>query len=244
MIRGMRTGEAVKAAAGACLALLLFAGGCDNAATYDIGGNDPNAVVAFGDSISAGEGSSNGLGYRGLLKNLFAADGRAEIRVIDEGLPGAFSDSGVRHIGTVLQQHRPAVLVLLLGSNDELTGEPQHAFFGFAGTTSGNLRQIVTAARANNTLVVLSTIPPVCTEGRRAQRENIALMNEKILALAAELQAQDNGIFLADAWDAFLTTGPPDGCGLINLDRGNHPNDAGYAVLAQTYYDSLRDARW
>ena len=234
----------MKTAAGGLLALLLLAGGCDNTTTYNIGGNDPNAIAAFGDSISTGESSSDGRGYRELLRGLFAADGRAAIRVIDEGIPGALSDTGVNRIGAVLQRDRPAVLILLFGTNDEFNGVPRREFFSFTGTTSGNLRQIVTAARANKTLVVLSTIPPVCTESREFQRTNIALENELIVALAADLQAQDNGVFLADAWDAFLTTSPPDGCGLINLDRGNHPNDAGYAVLAQTYYDALRDAKW
>jgi lysophospholipase L1-like esterase len=226
------------------LAILLLTAGCDGGTTYDIGGNDPGTIVAFGDSISSGESSSDGQGYRRLLKDLLAADGRAGIQVLDEGVPGAFSDSGVRRIDRVLQQDRPAVLILLLGTNDEFEGVQRRQYFAFSGTTSGNLRQIVTAARANRTLVVLSTIPPVCTESRAAQRANIALMNDRILELAAELQAQDDGVFLADAWGAFLTTSPPDGCGLINLARGNHPNDAGYAVLAQTYFDALRDIRW
>ena len=227
-----------------CLALLLLAGGCDNKTHYDIGANDPQRIVAFGDSISAGEGSSDGNGYRSLLEGLFAADGRGGMQVLNEGDPGALSDSGVRHVDTVLQRDRPAVMITLLGTNDELLGMPRKQFAAFAGTTSGNLREIVLAARANKTLVVLSTIPPVCTESRQAQRNNIALENEKIVALAAELQAQDNGVFLADAWGAFLKASPPDGCGLINMERGNHPNDAGYAVLAQTYYDALGDARW
>lgn len=244
MIKSMHTGETMKMIAGGCLAVLLLASGCDNATTYDIGSNDPNVIVAFGDSISAGEGSTDGQGYRELLGNLFAADGRTAIRVLDEGRPGTLSDTGVDRIDKVLRRDRPAVLILLLGTNDELEGVPRQQLFNFTGTTSGNLRQIITTARANKTLVVLSTIPPVCTESRQGQRANIVLMNEMIQALAVELQAQDNGIFLANAWDAFLTTSPPDGCGLINPDRGNHPNDGGYAVLAQIYYDALIDARW
>jgi lysophospholipase L1-like esterase len=231
-------------AAGAALAALLLCGGCDNGTTHDIGGNDPNPVVAFGDSISAGEGSSDGRGYRAHLERLFATDGRGGIRVLDEGEPGGLSDSGLERIGGVLARDRPAVLILMLGTNDEFLGLPRQQFLAFVGTTSGNLREIARAARSSKTLVVLSTLPPVCTESRQAQRGNIVLGTEKIRALAAELQAQDDGVFLADAWDAFLTTSPPDGCGLIDLERGNHPNDAGYAVLAQLYYTTLGDSRW
>ena len=231
----------MKTIAGCCLAFLLFAAGCDDTTTYDIGSNDPNTVVALGDSITVGESSSDGLGYREILKNLFAADGRTGIQIFNEGRPGALSDSGVKRIDRILQQYRPAVLIVLFGTNDELLGVPRQVTFAFAGTTSGNLRQIVTAARANKTLVVLSTIPPVC--GREGQLSNIVLMNDVIRQLAVEFK-DDDGVFLADAWDAFVKTSPPDGCALINRDRGNHPNDAGYAVLAQTYYDALGDGRW
>ncbi len=242
MTRNMRREATLKAIAGGCLALSLFVGGCDHKTSYDIGLNDPNVVVAFGDSLSAGEGSSDGQGYRGMLKNLFAGDGRSQIQVLDEGRPGSLSDTGVNRIGKVLQQDRPAALIVLYGTNDELKGVPRQQFFAFTGTTSGNLRQIVSTARGNKTLVVLSTIPPVCGEGRQTQRANIVLENDKIHELAVEFK-HDNGVFFADAWDAFLQTSPPDGCGLIG-ERGNHPNDAGYAVLAQTYYDALDNARW
>jgi len=235
----------------ALLGLLLFflpvVGGCpsnSSETTFDIGGNNPNAVVAFGDSISDGYDSYNGMGYRDDLERLFAADGRSGIRVLDEGEPGTYSGQGVERINQVLARDRPAVLILLYGTNDEHASLPMSVLSRVMSTTSENLRQIVNAARANQTIVVLSTIPPVCTPEREFQRNNIIAMNEEIRRLGAELRASDDGVFLADAWEAFISVGSPDGCSLINMDHGNHPNEAGYAVLARTYYNALADARW
>lgn len=230
----------------ACAVLLVAGAGCQSDSTptvFDIGSNDPNAVVAFGDSISEGYGSVGGNGYRDDLERLFAADGRSHIRVIDEGDPGTFSYAGVQRIDSVLAHDRPAVLILLYGTNDEFASLPRLMRSVPPETTSGNLRQIIAAARANQTLVVLSTLTPVC--GRRVwQRNNIVEMNKLIREMAVELQATDNGVFFADAWDAFLNYGQPDGCSLINMESGNHPNEAGYALLAEIYYNALGDARW
>lgn len=241
---------------GICAFLLLAGegcGGCDKSSPteptepepgiYDIGSNNPDVIVAFGDSISDGYDSVGGEGYRDDLEELFAADGRS-ITVLDEGEPGTFSADGADRITKVLAHDRPAVLILLYGTNDEFTSLPKHALEIEEDTTSANLIRIITAARANKTLVVVSTIPPVCLDSREFQRNNISEMNDKIREFVAELQESDNGIFLADAWNAFLDDAPPDGCDLINMDRGNHPNEAGYATLARTYYDSLFYVAW
>jgi lysophospholipase L1-like esterase len=226
---------------GLILSFLPCVGGCPGGNSgpteYDIGGNDPNGVVAFGDSISDGYDSYNGMGYRDDLEYLFASDGRSGIRVLDEGEPGTFSEQGVERINTVLARDRPAVLILLYGTNDEVSEVPM-------GTTIDNLRQIVNASRANQTIVVLSTIPPVCGPEREFQRVNIIALNEEIRSLGKELRAADDNVFFADAWDAFISAAPPDGCSLINPVPGNHPNEEGYGVLARTYYKALGDARW
>lgn len=244
-------GVVFRALAGCGLALALAVGGCDGDSTLSkdpelmyIGDNDPATVIAFGDSISDGYDSRNGMGYRDDLASLLSADGRGTIFVRDEGEPGTYSGDGVARINSVLRHSRPAAMVLLYGTNDEHTGLPQHVLANYEATTTQNLRSIITAARANNTVVVLSTIPPVCTQARLFQRNNIMSMNEKIRALGAELSARDEGVLLADAWEVFLTAAPPDGCALINLDPGNHPNEQGYTVLAETYHQAMLGVRW
>lgn len=233
----------------ACALLLVAAAACGGSGSsesspikFDIGSNNPGIVVAFGDSISDGYDSENGMGYRDDLESLFAGDGRNYIRVLDEGEPGTVSEDGAERIDAVLARDRPAALVLLYGTNDEFLSLPK--LIESPGTTSGNLRQIIHAARANKTIVAVSTIPPVCGNGRQFQRNNIIAMNARIRDMVRGMQAVDDGIFLADAWDAFLRKAPPDGCSLIKMPRGNHPTEAGYAVLAETYFDALFYARW
>jgi lysophospholipase L1-like esterase len=238
----------------AAAALAALAAGCrgsdssaspDSPTLFDIGSNDPSVVVAFGDSISAGVDSYDGTGYRDDLERRFANDGRPGVRVLDEGIGGSESSAGVERIVEVLRRDRPAALVLLYGTNDELRNLPQAIYLReVVATTSENLRRIIDACRANRTLVVLSTIPPVCGPARARQRANIASMNEKIRQIGRELSALDLGVMLADPWNAFLAKAPPDGCALISPERGNHPNDAGYALLADVYYEQLRNVAW
>jgi len=242
--------------AGAAAAAMIGAAaqGCGNTGSvaspgnpmvFDIAGNDGRVVVAFGDSISEGIDSTDGTGYRDDLERRFANEGRGEIRVLNEGIAGSFSSAGVERIDAVLRRDRPAALILLYGTNDELHSLPQAIYAReVIIPTSENLRRIIEACRENRTLVVLSTIPPVCGPGRTRQRANIASMNEKIRQIGVELSSDDFGVMLADPWDAFMAYAPPDGCALINLEHGNHPNDAGYAVLAEIYHNQLRNVAW
>lgn len=240
------------AIAAAALAGLLAAG-CgsggpkivEDPMPFSIGENSPGIIVAFGDSISDGVDSTDGTGYRDDLERYFDRAGRAYVRVVNEGIPGSYTVDGDARIEAVLERDQPAAIIVLYGTNDELKNLPRAAYEReIILPTSEYLRRIALTARANGTLVVLSTIPPVCGEGRANQRQNIVLMNEKIRSLAAELGARDFGVRFADAWNAFLSRGGSDGCSLIEMSHGNHPNDRGYALLAEVYYDALRDLTW
>lgn len=233
----------------AMAALFLGSAGCIDLSpggktTLDIGLNNPNVIIAFGDSISDGYDSRDGMGYRSKLEALFAAGGNPAMRVLDEGEPGTRAYDGVARIHETLERDDPAVMILLYGMNDQHDGLPQSVFRAALATTSDNLRYMIDAARARKTIVVVSTIPPVCGPSRQFQRVNIESMNKRIQAIAASYQAQDDGVLFADVWEAFLSVAPPDGCSLINPDPGNHPNDAGYSVLARTYYEALQEVEW
>lgn len=250
-----RAGAATLLAAALLLAPACGGGGSDGPDFIDTSPNDHQVLAAFGDSISHGTGSSDGQGYRRHLERLFAERGPKRVLVLDEGVPGTYSEEGVQRLPGVLARDRPAVLVLLYGTNDAGANLPLSvldpagaAIPRFvpdpARTASGNLEEMVETARANNTIVVLSTLPPVCGQARRYQLENIVLLNEKIRALSQRLAGDDEGVRPADPWAAFLKQAPPDGCGLIGGANGNHPNDAGYRLLAEVYYEALGEILW
>jgi lysophospholipase L1-like esterase len=231
--------------------MLLAAAGCGGSGgttiaepvEFDVGDNDHAVVAAFGESITAGVGSSDGAGYRGELQRLLAAGGRPGLRVVDEGLVGSTSAAGAARIGDVLRRQRPAALLVLYGPSDPALTELQPPLDSGAPSIVDNIRTIIEAARANRTLVVVSTLPPVCGGGRAHQRQRTANLNEQIRGLARGMGGHDLGIVLVDAWGDFLRAAPPDGCGLLDAS-GTFPTGAGYAALAGTFYGGLRYLAW
>jgi acyl-CoA thioesterase-1 len=110
-------------------------------------------VVFLGDSLTAGLGLPADQAYPSLLARDLSADGFA-VRVINAGVSGDTTADGVRRVRWLLAQH-PAVVVVGLGGNDALRGQP-------VTETERNLRQIVAQARQAGARVLLlgMQIPP------------------------------------------------------------------------------------
>jgi len=111
------------------------------------------AVVFLGDSLTAGLGLPADQAYPALLARALAGDGYA-VRVINAGVSGDTSAGGLRRLRWLLAQH-PAVVVVGLGGNDALRGQPP-------AEIERNLRAIVTQARQAGAQVLLlgMQIPP------------------------------------------------------------------------------------
>ena len=104
-------------------------------------------VVFLGDSLSAGLGLDADQAYPALAGKLLDDRG-LPVRVLNAGLSGDTSAGGRERLAWFLRQ-KPAVVVVELGANDALRGQP------LAGIEA-NLRDIVERAQSSGARVVLA----------------------------------------------------------------------------------------
>jgi lysophospholipase L1-like esterase len=193
-----------------------------------IGPNRPGVYLGFGDSITIGDGSSSGDGYRGLLQDRLEAHfGNA--LVLDGGKSGSKSNAGASRIDEEVAYARPAYTLILYGTNDwnDLGCKIQFPCF-----TIDSLRTMVRAVKAQQSLPVLATIIPVNPDNEFATDRNfwVSKMNELIRTLA-----QQEGAVLADLHDAFSKAGD-----LRRLFEDKvHPNDEGYRIISEEFFRAI-----
>jgi lysophospholipase L1-like esterase len=179
----------------------------------NVGSNDPNVIVAMGDSITTGE-ELNAPSYPERLSDLL------DKPVVNEGHGGDESAAGAAKVGRVLADNQPGYVLIMYGVNDILHGTS-------AGTTLDNLGAMVAAAKNNITVPLLATITPRYKGGGYFDPRHTHL-NENIRALA-----DDEGITLVDIEAEF------DEDSSLLLDDGIHPNAAGTQIIAAAFNDAL-----
>lgn len=205
------------------------------AVTLPIGtDNRRNTYMAYGDSITVGEGSSDGEGYRDLLEaRLGAYLGSAQ--VLNEGVSATRSLAGSQRIADSLRRQRPAYTLIHYGTND---WNEQSCRSQFPCYTIDSLRTMLRETKAQGSLPVLATIIPTNTDYNpfvpQARNDWLELMN----ALVRELASQE-GAVLADQWAAFFRVRE---IGTLFSDHV-HPNDAGYKIMADTFFDAITRSR-
>lgn len=97
-------------------------------------------IVAFGDSLIYGTGSSGG----GFIKGL---EDRIQRPIVNLGIPGETTADGLKRLDSVLDLH-PSVAILLLGGNDYLRRVPHDETFA-------NLALIIERLQADGAAVLL-----------------------------------------------------------------------------------------
>jgi acyl-CoA thioesterase-1 len=202
--------------------------------TLSIGSNTPNTYLAFGDSITAGEGAREGKAFPKRLETLLRARLRAA-RVLDDGVSGLTTDRGMRRLRDSLARARPAFTLILLGTNDWDESEDQGEQ---AVMTAEHVRTMVRRVRAAGSLpVVLSLIPPNVGFDARVPPARDAFVrraNELLTAVSKEenvLFVDLEGPYRAEAEQRHL------------FKDHLHPNDAGHALIAETVFRALTSPR-
>ena len=192
--------------------------------------NRANVYLAFGDSITFGDTSSDGSGYRDELRaDLRAYWGKADIT--NDGVPGTQSIKGESRVGASLATHRPAYLLILYGTNDWNDGRCRNEFPCFTVTA---LRSMVLQARDAGAFPIVGTIPPVnpiyLDRDAAARNDWVSRMNDLVRAMARQERAP-----IAEIHGGFLKQ--PSLAALFEDDK--HPNDLGYRVIARAFFDAI-----
>jgi acyl-CoA thioesterase-1 len=177
---------------------------------------DAPLVVFLGDSISAGLHLSANEAFPAVVqRELF--DRGVPFRLVNAGVSGDTSAGGLRRVDWILQQ-QPDVVVVELGGNDGLRGQPPEA-------VEENLRGIVERARAAGAEVLLLGVrlPP------NLGPDYVADFEAVYPRLAEELELAFVPHFL-------------DGVGGVpemNLDDGLHPTPEGHRRIAERVAPAL-----
>jgi lysophospholipase L1-like esterase len=164
-------------------------------------------ILAFGDSLTAGTGAGETESYPAVLARL---TGR---KVVNSGVPGEVSASGVQRLPEMLDRERPALLILCHGGNDLLARQDHQLI-------ADNLRAMLRAAAERGVPVLLVAVP-----APDLSLKPPALYEE----LAREFRIPVEGKVLAHIM----------GKGSLKSDHV-HPNAAGYRLLAEALADLLK----
>ena len=142
--------SSINAGKGCCLSILLivtmlFLVACQKSA--QLPSLAPDAVIlAFGDSLTAGTGAGETESYPAVLSQL---TGR---KVVNAGVPGEVSASGVLRLHDLLDRDHPALLILCHGGND-LLAHQNHQLI------ADNLRLMLRIAGERGVPVLLVAVP-------------------------------------------------------------------------------------
>ncbi len=108
--------------------------------------DENTTILAFGDSLTYGTGTSNDKAYPAVLERLINR------KVVNAGIPGEISSKGLSRLPNLIKQLQPGLIIICHGGNDILRKLDLNK-------TSNNIQQMIDLARQNNSQVVLIGVP-------------------------------------------------------------------------------------
>ena len=181
-------------------------------------GATAGTLLVLGDSISAAFGLDTRQGWVSLLEQRLAAEG-FDYQVVNASVSGDTSAGGLARLPTLLAEHRPQLVIVELGGNDGLRGQPP-------AQLQQNLAAIIQGARESGARVLLlgMQLPP-----NYGARYN-ALFSQVYADVAGAAQVPLLGFFL-------------DGVGgvpALMQGDGIHPNAAAQPRLLDNLWPQLK----
>lgn len=188
-------------------------GGGGGLSNDDPGYNDTNVVIAFGDSLTAGESQPS---YPAILPGLI---GKV---VTNDGSYGSTAAAGSGRCAGVIANRKGAFMLVLYGINDILFGRS-------TDNIAGSLEKIVNTCRDNHVVPVLATYP-IPIHGHEIFAGATYRLNNAIRNLAS---AYD--LHCVDLEKEFLDGSDPDPN--LYMEDGLHPNAEGNRIMALAFAD-------
>lgn len=172
-----------------------------------------STVLAFGDSVTFGAGAAPGEDWPNRLAAMTRWD------MVNAGVPGDTAEAAGSRIQSLLDEHRPALVLVELGGNDFLRRRPPSA-------VKEDLRSIVRAAKAARVRVVLVAVPELSLLG-------VVTRKPADSPIYAQLGEEENVPVIEEVFSDIL--GQPELCA-DNI----HPNAKGYQRMADGIFHGLK----
>lgn len=169
-------------------------------------------ILVLGDSLTEGYGVAKEEAFPALLEQELRRTGHAEVQVINGGIGGSTSASGVSRLKWHLRA-RPELIVIALGANDGLRGLS-------LGETRRNLAAVIELARRQELKILLAAMKLPPNYGKEYSRGFHRIYEDL---------ARDHLL----PWVPFLLEGVG-GEPSMNLEDGIHPNEKGHRKIAAT----------
>jgi lysophospholipase L1-like esterase len=168
-------------------------------------------VLALGDSLTYGSGATPDTSYPAVLAGL------SGWQVVNAGVPGDTAAQALERLPALLQEHKPALVLVSIGGNDLLRRLPE-------ADTRAYLRRICELALAADAQVMVLAVPrPSVAAAFVGSLSDHPLYSEVSGALKLPLHERGWSSVLADE--------------SLRADA-IHANARGYAQMARSVYDA------
>jgi acyl-CoA thioesterase-1 len=169
----------------------------------------PKTVLVLGDSLSAEYGLARGSGWVALLEQKMARE-KIGARVVNASISGETTSGGRTRLPALLAQHKPDLVIIELGANDGLRGQPVAA-------AEANLRAMIEQSQKNRARVLLVGMRMPPNYGRS--------YTESFFTMYGKLAGQYKAPLVP-----FMLEGVADQPALFQADR-LHPNASAHPII-------------
>jgi acyl-CoA thioesterase-1 len=180
-----------------------------------------STILVVGDSLSAEYGLKRGSGWVALME-LRLAQEKIGTKVVNASISGDTTSGGRSRLATLLTLHKPALVIIELGSNDALRGLPLQM-------TQDNLQAMTAAAQGAGAKVLLigMQVPP------NYGQDYANRFASTFATVAKANKAALVPFMLKDVADG------PDAQRLFQNDR-LHPNEAAHPIILNNLWPTIK----